>query len=210
MACRRKGGEPVHLTRKQLARSRLTLTAILLLLCIVLLVGTVWARYLEEKTDYLKYKTREPGVISIWPGYNAATGRLTEGDCVWSFMDGIGTLRFYLSNSTPEVNYSDEDLRVSIRLLGSLSARNAQVVMSISDGTSTMRLTASPVEIVNGTPLFDTFGSGNAYVFLDESGAEFEWDLEGGALSVLSVQIDVWNLDGIEDPALLQLQVLER
>ena len=198
----------MHLKKRQLVCSKMMFTVILLLLCIVLLIGATWARYQEEETTYFKYITREPGTISLWTGYNAETGQLIEGDCVWAFNNGSGSLRFYVSNSTSGSDYSEEELNVSIRLLGSLSATNAQVIMSVSDGYSTTRLVASPVQIVEGTPLFDTFGGGNAYVFLSENGSECEWTLKGGTLSVLSVEIDVLNLGGIEDPALLQLQIL--
>ena len=197
-------------TNNRFALGRLMLTVILLLLCITLVIGATWARYYGEETSYLDYTPREPGTISLWPGYDAESAAPTGGEeeIAWVFSKGVGTLSFCISNSTCGEDYSDEDLNVSIRLLGSLSITDAQVSLSVTEGSSTTVWTATPVQIREGTPLFDTFGGGNAYVFLDEDGAELSWELEGGTLSVLPVQLDVWNLEQAEDAALLQLQVV--
>ena len=193
---------------KQAVFPRLSLTVGFLLMCVILMVGVTWARYQEEKTSYLQYNARESASVSLWAGYDESTGELIEGDPVWSFYEGGGTLRFYISNSTSAADHSAEDLRVSIRLLGTLGITNAQVSLVVSDGSSTTTGNAVAVQIKEGTPLFDTFGGGNAYVFLDEDGSELEWNLKGGTLSVLSVQIDVLNLNEVSDAALLQLQVV--
>jgi hypothetical protein len=174
----------------------------------ILVVGVTWARYQEEQTNYLKYGVRESVPVSLWADYHEATGTLIEGEPAWTFYEGTGTLCFYISNGTSETEYSDADMRVSIRLLGSLAATDAQVYLFASDGNVAAEWSATPMQIQSGTPLFDTFGSGTAYVFLDEDGSELEWNLEGGSLSVLSVQLDVWNLENISDAALLQLQVV--
>lgn len=191
----------------QFAR-RLMLTVSLLLMCIILMVGVTWARYQAKKNSYLSYNTREPAAISLWSGYDEATGTLTEGNVTWTLSNGVGTAHFYISNGTSTMEYSDEDVSATIRLLASQRATNAQVVMYVSDGSSTTTWPATPVQIKEGTPLYDTFGGGNAYVFLEEDGSELSWKLEGGTLSVLSVQIDVRNLEQIDDAALLQLQVV--
>ena len=194
--------------KKQSALPKLMFTAGLLLMCMILMVGLTWARYQEEEINSLQYGVREPASVSLWSDYDEVTGTLTEGECSWTFSDGMGTLRFYISNNTAETDYSDEDVSVSIRLLGTLSITDAQVYLSVSDGSSTTTWAATPVQIKEGTPLFDTFGGGNAYVFQDENGSELCWTLKGGSLSVLSVQIDVLNLEQIKDAALLQLQVV--
>lgn len=188
----------------------LVFAAVLLLACMILLVRVTWARYQTEETSYLQYATRESGSVSLWSDYDPSTGSLIAGEIGWDFYDGSGTMDFYVSNYTAAMDYPDEDLKVSIRLLESLSITNAQVILYISDGNVTARWTATPVEIREGTPLFDSFGGGNTYMFLDNAGAELEWNLEGGTPSVLSMQIYIENVEQVEDAALLQLQVIAK
>lgn len=190
------------------ALRRLVLTVSLLLLCIILAVGITWARYRAEEDSFLQYTTRDPGAVSLWAGYNELTGTLTAGEIPWTFSNGTGTAQFYISNGTSEADYSDEDLSAAIRLLVSLNAADAQVELSVSDGSSTATWGGTPVEIQEGTPLFTSFGGGTAYVFQNENGSELDWNLEGGALSVLSVQIEVSNLEQLDGAALLQVQVV--
>ena len=193
---------------KHAALSRLMLTGILLLLCISLTVGITWARYYGEETSSLGYTPREPSVLSLWSGYNPdGEDAVLTGwqELAWTFYKGNGMLSFYVSNGTSMMDYPDEDFSVSVRLLSSLNITGAQVSLSAGDDGFTW--TATPVKIEEGTPLFDAFGGGNVYVFLDEDGSELSWDLEGGNLSVLPVQLDVSNLEQ-EDAALLQLQVV--
>lgn len=192
----------------QVVYSPIMLLTLLLLMCVVLMVGVSWARYQEEETSYLQYGVRKPASVSLWAGYDEETGTLIEGNSTWTFYDGMGTLCFSISNGTSETEYSDTDLSVSIRLVGSLAITDAQVFLSAFDGSSTREWIATPMQIQEGTPLFDTFGGGTVYVFLDENGSELEWNLEGGTLSVLSAQLDVLNLGEIHDAALLQLQVV--
>lgn len=193
---------------KPFALRRLMLAVILLLMCVVVMVGVTWARYQEENNSELKYNTREPAAISLWSDYDSLTGELTAGDRTWMFSEGTGKLSIYISNGSSRTDYSKEDQSVSIRLIGTLGIKNAQVSILVSDGSSATAWTATPVQIKEGTPLYSTFGGGNTYIFQDEDGEELSWNLEGGALSVLAVQIDVWNLENIEDAALLQLQVV--
>ncbi len=191
----------------QFALRRLMLAVSLLLICVILVVGVTWARYQTEKNSYLEYKTRNPGAVSLCTAYNE-DGTLTEGNVTWTWSEGVGTAHFYISNGTSTTEYSNEDVSATIRLLGSLSATNATVEMTVSDGSSTTTwLSATPVQIKEGTPLYSTFGNGNTYVFLNEDGSELSWNLEGGTLSVLSVDIYV-DLGQIQDAALLQLQVV--
>lgn len=193
---------------KPIAVRRLMLAVTLLLLCAVVTVGVTWARYQEEENSYLKYNTREPGMILLWSDYDPLTGELTEGNRAWRFSNGTGELDIYVSNGTSTVEYSEEDQSVSIRLIGTLGISNAQVSILVSENGIATRCTATPVPIQEGTPLYSTFGSGNTYIFRDEDGKELSWNLEGGTLSVLGVLIDVQNLEKVEDAALLQLQVL--
>jgi hypothetical protein len=172
------------------------------------MVGVTWARYQEEENSYLNYNTREPGTISLWSDYDPVTGELTGGKSTWTFSNGAGMLNIYVSNGSSMADYSEEDQSVSIRLIGTLGISDAQVSILVSkDGIET-RCTATPVPIQEGTPLYSTSGGGNTYIFRDENGKELSWNLEGRALSVIEVQIDVWNLEAIENAALLQLQVV--
>ena len=198
----------MHQKNKKPIALRLMLAVILLLMCAIVMVGVTWARYQEEENSDLKYNTREPGVISLWSDYDPVTGKLTEGKSAWTFSDGAGTLNVYVSNGSSATEYSEEDQSVSIRLIGTLGISDAQVSILVSEDGIETRCTATAVPIQEGTPLYSTSGGGNTYIFRDDSGKELSWDLEGGALSVLEIQIDVWNLEAIENAALLQMQIV--
>lgn len=198
----------MHQKNKRPIALRLMLAVILFLMCAVVMVGVTWARYQEEENSYLNYNTREPGTISLWSDYDPVTGELTGGKSTWTFSNGAGMLNIYVSNGSSMADYSEEDQSVSIRLIGTLGISDAQVSILVSEDGIETRCTATPVPIQEGTPLYSTSGGGNTYIFRDENGKELSWNLEGGALSVLEVQIDVWNLEAIENAALLQLQVV--
>lgn len=198
----------MHQKNKRPIALRLMLAVILFLTCAVVMVGVTWARYQEEENSYLNYNTREPGTISLWSDYDPVTGELTGGKSTWTFSNGAGMLNIYVSNGSSMADYSEEDQSVSIRLIGTLGISDAQVSILVSEDGIETRCTATPVPIQEGTPLYSTSGGGNTYIFRDENGKELSWNLEGGALSVLEVQIDVWNLEAIENAALLQLQVV--
>ena len=192
---------------KPIAVWRLILAVTLLLMCAVVMVGVTWARYQEEENSYLKYNTRKPATISVWSDYT--DGILSGKDnVIWTTSGGKKTAYFYISNGTSVSDCADEDLSATIRLLVSLNAADAEVDLTVFDGGPTLMRTGVPVPIQKNTPLHDTFGGGNTYIFRTEDGKELSWDLEGGALSVLAVQINVRNLENIEDAALLQLQIV--
>ncbi len=189
---------------------RLLMLVLLLLACAILVVGVTWARYYAEESVHLQYTPRQPGMVLLWGGGGTETASLSEAEAepAWIFYNGTGMLDFCLSNGTDETNFAEYDQNVSIRLMGSLSVTDAQVTITVFEEEEAKTWAALPVQIREGTPLYDSFGGGYAYVFQDENGEELSWMLEGGALSLLSAQIEVLHLEQAEDAALLQLQIV--
>lgn len=178
---------------------KLMLTAILLLVCVLLLVGATLARYQTNEFSYLGYAAQGKGSVSLQ----------TNGG--WSFTGESGTLSFSVSNSTDEGGYAPADQSVSVRLLASLSIAELggeTVQLVIADGTGISVYTATPAAIAEGTALYKTFGAGRVYLFRDADGKELSWTLAGGTPSVLSAELRITGLQKPENPALLQLQVV--
>lgn len=186
---------------------QLSLIALLLLACVVLLAGTALARYRTDEVSYLNYTAKTPDSVFLWSGYNEQTRTLSAGQSSWT---SSGTLDFYISNGTVDAP-AEETQRVSVRLLASLAAlENAdamEVHLYVTQGETVTEYVAEAVPIAEGTALYRSFGAGQTYIFRDESGAEASWTLEGGVLSVLSAQIIINGLEQPDDAALLQLQV---
>ena len=189
-------------------RHRLILTAILLVACLSLLATATWARYQTSDFWYLNYAAKSSGSVQLWSYYNENTGTYSNAQSSWDLSDDCGTLDFYVSNGTPSAPAA-EDQQVSIRLMASLAVSDYvdEVSLYITlDGTTSI-WTAEPMNIDKGTALYQSFGDGQVYIFRDESGMEQTWTLSGGALSILSAQIEVLGLNQSLDTTLLQLQV---
>jgi len=180
------------------------LTAVLLLVCMILLVGAAWARYRTEQFSYLNYGLREPDALSLWGYYNPATGQLS-GESSWEIADGAGTLDFYISNGTLS-DYAEKDKAVSIRLISSLTLQEIEVWLTVGNE----EWEAEVLTIRQGTDIHEKFGEGQVYIFKDVTGKELNWTLDGGALSVLPAQFYVTGLEEQESSiTLLQVQVTE-
>ena len=181
------------------ARYQLMLTAILLLVCVLLLVTATLARYRSDEVSYLGYAAKTPDSISV------------QADGGWLFYEDSGYLTFSVGNDTNGIDYASNDQQVSIRLLASLAIAEQEgecVRLSVTDESGTRTCTAVSVPITEGTSLYKTFGAGRVYIFEDDQGNELNWTLRGGTFSELLAQLEITGLSKPENPALLQLQVV--
>lgn len=177
---------------------KLMLTAILLLVCVLLLVGAAWARYQANEVNYLGYAPKGSDSISL------------QANGGWLFSGEYGTLSFSVSNSEDGVEYPQGDQYVSVRLLASLSIAEidgADVYLTVSDGEQRTVYAATPASIPEGSALHKTFGDGKAYMFYDGD-KELSWTLAGGTVSTFSAELEIIGLEQPQNPALLQLQVV--
>ena len=193
------------------ARSQLALTVLILTLCLLLVIGSAWARYQVSETSFLNYAAKEYASIFLWSGYDEATKVLTDGENSWETSGELKTLRFYVSNGSSD-DYSADSQQAYIRLNAALGVRNGEENMKVmlgiaqEDGSPMLYYEGTPQLIAENTPLHKSFGAGWVFTFRDKNGKELGWTLEGGDLSVISAQLVIEGID-LQDPTLLQLQV---
>lgn len=208
----------------------LGLAALLLAGCMVLAVGTSLARYRYETQKKLLFEPRAP--IAVMVTKLTGTGALDTKTAVgWEKQeDGKLLLNFAVTNVTSaadaeEVTWQEQDLEFRVRLVGSLKAwtedqaEDVTEEVILTDGTLLQTTTGSPetakekefvaevMRIPENTSLYHSFGDGWVFRFLDEEGEELTWELEGGVLSCVELDITI-DASAVSDTSLLQLQII--
>lgn len=181
------------------------LAAVLLMGCVILLVGTTFARYqMSSDPEDLAYQAKKHATVYLWSNY------FDDSQSTWEVVNraaGGLSMEFYVSNGTDTDDYAETDQQVTVRLAATLGIQDeegdVEVALRTEEGKTYLG-TAQP--ILENTPLYASFGAGWLYTFLDEDGEELSWTLEGGTLSVLAMQMYVQGVT-VEDTSLLQLQV---
>ena len=184
-------------------RYSLSLTVLLLVVCLVLSTGTAFGRF-RTKLDPFEYwfRTEASGEISL-RGLDEA-GELTSLPSSWS-IDSSGTaLAFGVSNES-----ASEDQNFALQVLVSGNVRNgASLTMELISEDGGEVFTAKAMRIQQGTELYEEFGAGWIYRFLDEEERELTWTLEGGQLSVFRGELLCAGVVTEESSGLMQLQVI--
>lgn len=183
----------------------LALMAVLLFVCSFLVVGATWARYADSMDAPAKidYTVREFSSVHLMTNVNY----MLEGPGTWKADGDQRILDFYVTNGTDLTEYSPDDQKFSVRLVGSAGFMTAEDEVSVTLTLDGEDHEGTVESILNNTSLKQEFGSGWLFTFLDEDGEELTWDLEGGALSVRTGQITVSG-GHLTDSAMLQLQVI--
>ena len=190
-------------------RYRLSLAAILFATCLLLLVGSTWARYKTDITQSAAYAVKDAATVQLWSV--TASGSLSTRALSWTNTeDGGKSLVFGISNGDTD-SYASETQRVHVRLCASVgvgysSDMVVELYASEPDTGETVVYTATAKQIQENSPLYDTFGEGWVFDFQDEDGEEPNWTLKGGQFSAVIAEIVITGMEGGE-PALLQLQV---
>lgn len=151
----------------------------------------------------------------------------------WELEEEQYKLSFAVSNIIGDKKYAADDQQIYLRLLatpgiwdGTDTVRIALLMpveevpeTETTDTTQSTQSTeatepepqfeeiaATAIWINPESPLYDTFGDGWVFSFLNEDGTERSWTLEGGKASVLEMTL---TLEGsaLTDPSLLQLQI---
>lgn len=179
------------------------LTAMLVIGCLIVAVGSTWSRYRTDYTGNAMFKADIPAnvVLGIW---DEETKTFTKSnELVWTETDDNLKLDFAISN-----NSSDEDQIVKVRMIVNLNAWNEDYDVKdivISDGTEET-YTVQPERIGKNTSMYYTFGDGWIFRFFDEEGKEAQWSLKGGKLSVKDLDMII-DSAVITDISLVQLQI---
>lgn len=203
----------------------LGLAVVLMVGCLAMSVGVTWARYRTDVNGSVFFQARKPLSVCLGRMEAADDGGAvftTTGQRSWEMVDGRLQLDFAVANGTSLEAFEAADQRFYIRLLGSLGAWSGEETAaiylvippteeSVEEATETAEPTlvkAAAVRIEPNTQLWNTFGDGWAFCFLDEqSGEELVWTLAGGGLSCLDLDLVI---DGgtLTDTSLLQLQIV--
>lgn len=192
---------------------RLGVTTVLLVVCLFLIVGAVWARYQTNLSEYIDYEAKGVPEVFLWSGVSA-DGDFLSDPGQWSMETGQPTLDFCVSNGKNDADYAAADMDVSIRLIASLGYNMAEeegsettVYLKLSDENSVLnQYVGTARKIVEGSPIYAAAGAGWVISFLDEQGEEVKWTLDGGNLSVLQGELVVENMD-LQTASMLTLQV---
>lgn len=201
----------------------LGLAVILAAGCLMLSVGTAYARYRLDSERLIPFTNKIPAQVVLGTAENGAFdqngkfawqwAQLTEGEGGEAAAREVYQLTFAVSNYNDIAADEGQDLLVRVRLVGTLDAWNGTsggtVVLQdgtvLADGTQ-RQVTATVTEIPEDTALYHAFGKGWVFQFLDEYGRELTWHLEGGKLSFQELQITM-DAAAVNGTSLLQLQV---
>lgn len=205
---------------------------------LVMSVGVTWARYRTDVNGSVFFQARKPLAVWLGKMETADDGGTVftpTGQRSWEQAEGGLQLDFAVANGTSPEVFETADQRFHIRLMGSLGAWSGEETAAIylvippveppaEEETETeteetteqiptvpaepTRVKATAVRIEPNTQLWNTFGDGWAFCFLDEqTGEELVWTLEGGGLSCLDLDLVIEG-GTLTDTSLLQLQIV--
>lgn len=172
------------------------------LLCIAALVvstGTAFARYRTERTKTVDFAVREPERIVLGTTLHTVTAEEAtkalpkdtvvlpeQKELKLENVDGTYRLTMVVGNGPSEVEYSERDQCVQLRLVATLgmwaNMQPMEMNLIISKGENPEEeesVLAVPVQIEKDTALYYTYGDGWVYTFQGEDG-ELTWELPGG------------------------------
>jgi len=204
------------------------------LLCVSLLVimtGTTFARYRDEKKRDIYFTPGVPdqihiGTVSVVTKENDTEENPNEATVVtgealspeshlnWERKEDQVQLEFSVGNGLSDLNCSANDQVIRLRMIGSLGLWSGTQVPTlylelppeVEDGQG-IRVAATVRPIVKESALHFEYGDGWVFTFLDEYGEELQWELAGEELSYVNFTI---TIDGeiTENLTLLQPYVI--
>ena len=176
---------------------------LILVLCIgfgAISAGTAFARYRTELEKSVTFEVQEPEQISLG---TLEDKTFTTKEPVWEKVEietepgktkTILQMELAMANGTSDTVFSQQDQRVSLRLLGSVGLWDgeAPVVISLLQGKEpSIQATATP--IAEGTALYHSFGAGWIFTFQDTEGEELSWNLPGGQFNYVRMTVTIEN-----------------
>lgn len=193
------------------------LTLFLLLLCLIAAIGVTFARYRADESKPLFFTVREPGQV-----YLGTMATADEADRLvfdhqsvgsWKEVDSSLQLSFTVANGTSRQAYTGMDQIFTVRLVGSLGIWDgtdvAEVTLRVAkENTEEADLpyeefAGLATQIQKESPLYQTYGEGWVFSFLNEAGEEMTWPLKGNAFSSVDMTV-VLESSQLTNPSLLQ------
>ena len=180
-------------------------------------VGIGYARYRTESQASIYFAAKAPAPVWLGsltePAEDGTVSFVATGAGSWVTEENQSKLKFAVANGTSAADFANEDLRVRVRLIGSLGLWNGEAPLNMrlsvpenEDSTKVEEILATAERILPESPLYDTFGDGWTFTFRDAAGKELSWILEGGDLSFIEMVLTQEGA-GFIDTSLIQLQV---
>lgn len=179
----------------------LGLAALLVVGCLMAALGVSFARYRTEEKDGIRFHPAQ--TARVYLGYMENGSFICQQNSWVATGNGL-QLSFAISNGRTNSSYAHADQQAVVRLVASLGAWQENSTESIHLFVGNQFYVAEAERITEGSALFDQFGDGWVFRFVDEDGNEYMWDLPGGSFSWIEMQLDTT----ISDIGLLQLQVI--
>jgi hypothetical protein len=193
------------------------LALLLLLLCMVAALGVTFARYRADYDAPLFFTVRKPGQVYLGTMATAdePTQLVFDHQSVgsWKQENDSLFLDFTVANGTSLQEYTQEEQCFSVQLVGSLGIWDGTDVVDVllrvyreePEGTELQYddYQGIATRILKESPLYQTYGDGWVFSFLNESGEEITWSLTGNTFSSVDMTV---ILEGKEltDSSLLQ------
>ncbi len=171
------------------------LSAVLLVLTALLMLGTAYARYQQSVTKDIPFLVREPAKFKVtfgkgWTTQNERESFSFSVDNQGHTKDAYFTLRLA---STIGTQHDKADVYLVVKNENGVERAYKGVAMNRKD---------SSVD-------YEDMGEGSTYIFCNSEGEELSWKLEGSKKGDTSVQDFVLQLQGAKEPNLLELIVTE-
>lgn len=195
------------------------LLPILLLGCLIASAGSALARYRAEWKEQIYFTVRPPDQVVLGQMVTAEDGTVSfdpTAQGAWETVDGKQQLKFTMANGTSQEDYSKENQRIRLRLIGTLGIWDGSEEFSVTlqlppeedaeDSEKPKTVEATITRIQEGSPMYTTFGDGWVFSFFDEEEEELSWLLEGGALNTVTMTLILDGVSGNE-ASMLQLQI---
>lgn len=183
---------------------RLVMAALLVAGCLIAAVGISFARYRTEHGDGISFQVDQRGRLVLG---SAEEDVFTTNQTAWASTDSGKQLQFAVANGTSETDRTTVTQKVSIRVIGSLGAWNADSEQKMYLTVAGEQFEAAVIPIVQGTALHTQFGDGWEFRFLDSDGKELTWELDGAQWNYLQMQLSVDTVS-VLDTSLLRLQAI--
>ena len=198
-------------------------TLVVLVLVLVLSVGVAYGRYRTDLFGDVGFTNRESAEVYLW-GAKSETGEYLPLPGNWTATDLAKTLAFTVTNGLPmvpeemesagetateptEPMFQERDITFTLQLAVNQGIGSTEeLVLLLRVGEESIPAQAEPIR--EGTELYEKFGSGWVYRFLNEKGEPYRWILPGGAMSELTGELVCQNYTMISEACIMQLQVI--
>ncbi len=171
------------------------LSAVLLVLTALLMLGTAYARYQQSVTKDIPFLVREPAKFKVTFGKG------------WTTQNERDSFSFSVDNQG-----NKEDAYFTLRLASTIGTQydKADVYLVVKSENGIERAYKGVATDMKDSPShYEEMGEGSTYIFCNSEGEELSWKLEGSMNGGSSVQEFALQLQGAKEPNLLELIVTE-